>query len=141
MARAHTIPCISDIHRHTPLSWRFLSFYVVFDPIPSIKNQGFVVVHPLWFLLKLYERDQKCYNHSMSLSTHVSGYFWDINTDTATPRKHPRYYVSRILEEGNRKAVNWLFRLFGKSKVKRLFPTLRLSERSRNYWRYYFKLE
>jgi hypothetical protein len=74
----------------------------------------------------------------MSLSKNVSGYFWDINTDKANPKKHPKYYMSRILEVGDRKAVNWLFSIFGKNKIKKLLPTLRLSERSTNYWHHYF---
>jgi len=74
----------------------------------------------------------------MSLSAHIRGYFWDINPDTASPKKHPKYYMTRILEAGDKKAINWLLRMFGKNKVKKLLPTLRLSDRSTNYWRYYF---
>jgi hypothetical protein len=88
--------------------------------------------------LSLSEMPSKCYNQSMSLSTQIRGYFWDINPDTASPKKHPRYYITRILEEGNKRAVHWLFRMFGKSKVMNLLPTLRLSDKSANYWRYYF---
>ena len=75
---------------------------------------------------------------SMSLDTNIRRYFWDIDPDNADPKKHPKYYVSRILEFGNKKAINWLFRMFGRDKVKKLLPTLRLSERSTNYWHYYF---
>ena len=99
------------------------------------------VAHQLGDLARLYERHQECYNQSMSLSTQIRGYFWDIDTESASPKKHPRYYMTRILEEGNRQAVEWLFRTFGKSKVRTTFPSLRLSDRSKNYWRYYFKLE
>ena len=74
----------------------------------------------------------------MSLSPQISGYFWDIDPESANPKNHPKYYMSRILEVGNKKAVNWLFRRFGKNKVKRFLPTLRLSERSTNYWNHYF---
>jgi hypothetical protein len=74
----------------------------------------------------------------MSLSPQISRYFWDIDPDSANPKKHPKYYMSRILDVGNKKAVNWLFRVFGKDKVKELLPTLRLSERSTNYWHHYF---
>lgn len=86
----------------------------------------------------LYERVLECYNQSMSLSTHIRRYFWDIDPDSGSPKKHPRYYITRILEEGDWQAVNWLLRMFGKNKIKYLLPTLRLSDRSANYWRYYF---
>jgi hypothetical protein len=74
----------------------------------------------------------------MSLSPQISRYFWDIDPDNANPKKHPRYYMNRILEVGDKKAVNWLFRMFGRDKVKKLLPTLHLSERSTNYWHHYF---
>jgi hypothetical protein len=74
----------------------------------------------------------------MSLSTEIRGYFWDIDPEKATPKKHPKYYMTRILEEGNKKAVSWLFRMFGKNKVKSRLSSLRLSERSNNYWQHYF---
>jgi hypothetical protein len=87
--------------------------------------------------VKAYE----CYNNSMSLSTHISGYFWDIDPENTSPKKHPRYYMTRILEFGDKRAIKWLFRVFGKEKVKEALLTLRLSDRSANYWRYYFKLQ
>lgn len=76
----------------------------------------------------------------MEIDKNIQGYFWDINPDTASPKDHPRYYMTRILEMGNRKAVEWLFRVFGKPKIKQTLPKLRLSPRSANYWRYYFEL-
>jgi hypothetical protein len=76
----------------------------------------------------------------MGLPDPISNYFWDINTDTASPRKHPRYYMTRILEIGNKRAIRWLLRVFGRKKIREVLPTLRLSSRSANYWHYYFKL-
>ena len=75
----------------------------------------------------------------MSLIGYMRIYFWDINPDTASPKKHPRFYMQRILEYGDKKAVNWLFRIYGKRKIKEVLPTLKLSDRSANYWHYYFK--
>lgn len=74
----------------------------------------------------------------MVLNTHIKTFFWDIDPKKALPKKHPRYYATRILEMGDRQAVNWLFRLFGKKKIEELLPTLKLSARSANYWRHYF---
>ena len=74
----------------------------------------------------------------MTLSTHIRKYFWDVNADNASPQKHSKYYMTRILELGDWQVVKWLFDLFGKNKVKNLLPTLRLSNRSANYWHYYF---
>jgi hypothetical protein len=86
----------------------------------------------------LYMNLLKCYNQMMSLDAQVRGYFWDIDPESAIPKKHPKYYMTRILEEGDKQAVSWLFRMFGKNEVRKLLPSLRLSEKSTNYWQHYF---
>jgi hypothetical protein len=77
----------------------------------------------------------------MLLSSQIRGYFWDIDPHKASPKKHPRYYMTRILEYGDKKAVSWLFRVYGRKKVKEALPYLKLSARSANYWLYYFNLK
>ena len=92
-------------------------------------------------LTDFIDRSRNATINDMSLSPQVRGYFWDINTKKASPKKHPKYYMTRILEEGNREAVNWLFRVYSKKKIKEALPTLKLSDRSANYWHLYFKLK
>ena len=77
----------------------------------------------------------------MSLNTYIRGYFWDIDPVKALPKKYSKYYMTRILEYGNKKAVTWLFRVYGKKKIKEMLPILTLSDRSANYWNYYFKIK
>ena len=76
----------------------------------------------------------------MGMIRYIQKYFWDIDPKKAAPKKHPRYYSARILEKGDKRAVDWLFRVFGKKRVKRMLPGIKLSPKSANYWRRVFRL-
>jgi len=71
----------------------------------------------------------------MSLAPHIQKYFWDIDPQKASPKSHPEYYIQRILELGDERAVAWLKLVYGKKKIKSLVNTSRLSAKSRNYWK------
>ncbi len=71
----------------------------------------------------------------MPIASHIQKYFWEIDAKKATPKNHPQYYIKRILELGDKKAVSWLKRVFGKKKIKQVVLKTRLSLKSRNYWK------
>jgi hypothetical protein len=77
----------------------------------------------------------------MVLPRYIKKYFWDIDTNKAEPNSHKKYYVTRILDKGDKKAVSWLFKIFGKDEIKRNIELSRLSPRSANYWSRYFSGE
>lgn len=68
------------------------------------------------------------------LAAYIQKYFWDINPKKARPKKHPEYYIGRILEYGNEKAIEWLKFVFGKEKIKSAAQKARISKKSKNYW-------
>lgn len=70
----------------------------------------------------------------MPIPSYIGKYFWDINPKTASPKKHPEYYIKRILELGDRKAFNWAKLVFGKERIKRTVKMAKISSRARNYW-------
>lgn len=74
------------------------------------------------------------YNLLMSLAPYIQKYFWDINISKAQPKKHPEYYIERILEQGDKRAFLWAKRVFGIKKIKKVAKGARLSPRSKNYW-------
>lgn len=74
----------------------------------------------------------------MGLPKYISKFFWDIDSQKANPKNHKKYYISRILDIGDTKAVSWLFKLFGKNEVKKHVRTTKLSPRSANYWYKFF---
>jgi hypothetical protein len=71
----------------------------------------------------------------MPISEHIQKYFWDINPKKAAPKSHPEYYIQRILELGDEQAFEWAKRVYGKEKIKTVAKRVRLSEKSRNYWK------
>jgi hypothetical protein len=71
----------------------------------------------------------------MAIAKYVQKYFWDINPQKASPKSHPEYYIERILEFGDQKAVDWLKFVYGKKKMKLVVKKGRLSPRSQNYWK------
>lgn len=71
----------------------------------------------------------------MPLPSHIQKYFWDIDPKKAQPKKHPKYYMKRILELGDEKAIVWLKYVYGTKKIKRVALSARLSAKSKNYWR------
>lgn len=70
----------------------------------------------------------------MSIPSYIQKYFWDINPKTASPKKHPQYYIRRILELGDKRAFNWAKLVFGKARIKRVAGSARLSPKAKNYW-------
>ncbi len=80
------------------------------------------------------------YNFDMGLPKGLLKFFWDIDASSANPARHEKYYISRILEKGDKKAVTWLFGKFGKKTVKKSILSLKLSPRSANYWKKFFRL-
>jgi len=71
----------------------------------------------------------------MSVASYVQKYFWEIDPAKARPKSHPEYYIKRILEFGDRKAISWLKTVFGKKKIKQIAEKTHLSPKSQNYWR------
>ncbi|MBI2007467.1 MAG: hypothetical protein HYS83_02105 [Candidatus Blackburnbacteria bacterium] len=70
----------------------------------------------------------------MPIPTYLKRYFWDINPKTASPKKHPEYYIKRILELGDKRAFRWARLVFGRARIKNVARNARLSPRTRNYW-------
>lgn len=71
----------------------------------------------------------------MALASYLHKYFWDIDASQATPKKHPEYYIERLLELGNTKAIGWAKRVYGVDKIIKVArKSRRLSQKSRTYW-------
>ena len=75
----------------------------------------------------------------MPLASYLRKYFWDIDPKKAKPKSHPEYYIKRILELGDTTAFNWLKIVFGKKKIEEVLEKAKISSKSKNYWRFFFK--
>ncbi len=62
-------------------------------------------------------------------------YFWEIKFPDLDIQKSRVYFLRRILECGDEKAIAWLWRNFKKSEIKDFLIKYRgLSQKSANYW-------
>ncbi len=64
----------------------------------------------------------------------IRKYFWDIKIEKADPKKHPEYFISRILEFGDRKSFGWLKSFFGMEKIRKVVKSRKLTPKSQNFW-------
>lgn len=66
---------------------------------------------------------------------HLVSLFWDINAATFDPAAYPEYAIARVLEYGDRNAVDWLRQTFREDQIKQVIrEERRLSPRSANFW-------
>src|SRR3989338_11414063 len=62
-------------------------------------------------------------------------YFWDIDFEKLDIENHPFYVISRILNYGNKKAIQWMNRCFSRNEQIQTLCTRRdMSPRSANFW-------
>lgn len=74
-----------------------------------------------------------CYNLGMT-PQFIHKYFWDIKINKSDPKKHPDYFINRILEYGDKKSFIWLKSFFGMGKIRKVVKTGKLSPKSQNFW-------
>jgi hypothetical protein len=61
--------------------------------------------------------------------------FWDVDLDTFVPELYTEYTIFRVLELGDKAAVEWLRRMFPETQIRSLLSTEhRLSRKSANFW-------
>lgn len=72
----------------------------------------------------------------MPIPKYLHKYFWEIDLKKGIPKSHPEYYIKRILELGDKRAINWLFNTFGRKTVKKIAQNLRLSPKTKNFLPY-----
>lgn len=65
-------------------------------------------------------------------------YFWDVEFKKISPSRHLDFILSRIMNFGNMKAIQWMFKNVNENKLKDYVLRLggrQLDKRSRNFWR------
>jgi hypothetical protein len=66
---------------------------------------------------------------------HLVPLFWDINANDFEPSAYPEYTIGRVLEYGDKPAIDWLTQTFPEDQIKRVIrEERRLSPRSANFW-------
>lgn len=64
----------------------------------------------------------------------VTKLFWGDDLQELSWEKHQRYITQTILEQGNEVAVEWLLSLTPSHTLGAQLPTLRLSEKTHQFW-------
>lgn len=76
------------------------------------------------------------------IPTSLKRFFWDIRIEDANIANHKDYIVSRLLEFGDERAVDWLESHYATDEIAAVVRKSRsLSPKSRNYWRLKYHLK
>jgi hypothetical protein len=61
--------------------------------------------------------------------------FWDTNLENFLPEAYPDYTIFRVLELGDRAAVEWMRQTFSDEEIRRVLTSeQRLTEKSARFW-------
>ena len=62
--------------------------------------------------------------------------FWDVDPKTIDPEKNARYIIERILDFGEPKEVQWLFKRYPQIEIKRVMnlPRSQVDRKSKSLW-------
>ncbi|MBU1104723.1 hypothetical protein L6255_04170 [Candidatus Parcubacteria bacterium] len=75
----------------------------------------------------------------MEIPNYIQKYFWEAKLDNPAQKEFYPHLISRVLDLGDTKAVEWLFANFDKNLiVETLINSREISKKSANYWTYYF---
>jgi len=73
------------------------------------------------------------------IPSYVDKYFLADNLDQLDCQIHQQYITEKILNLGDKQAINWLFRQYKKSEIKAMLPDLKLNLKSKKFWELYFE--
>lgn len=78
----------------------------------------------------------------MKLPLFLKKYFWDIDFDNLNFKKREEFVILRILEYGDIKSTQWLFKNINKKRIKETILNQRvLSPKTTNFWCLFFNLK
>jgi len=75
----------------------------------------------------------------MKLPQVVAKYFWGDNLEELSFQKYQDYIASNILEQGDEKAISWLFKQISPQKLRKKLTSLNLSPKSARFWQLILK--
>lgn len=72
-----------------------------------------------------------------TLPDYVAKYFWGDDLDELSWEKHRKYIVQTLLNKGDGKAAGWLLDIVDSDTLRTELPSLKLDQRSANFWKFY----
>ena len=64
-------------------------------------------------------------------------YFWGDDLNQLNWQDHRQYITQTLLEKADKEAIAWLFKQSSKDQLLNELKTLKLSPKSRNFWKIY----
>ena len=81
-------------------------------------------------------------SEAKALPAHVSRLFWDTDPALIDLRRNQEAVIERVLEFGDLQDVRWVQTRYPGSAIARVLVSSKgLSERSRSFWKLWFRLE
>jgi len=78
----------------------------------------------------------------MNMPKYLELYFWDVSFEDLDHDKHQVFIIGRILNEGDHRAVAWLFKVYNDEAIRIAIKTSRnLSIKTARCWQNYFDLK
>jgi len=75
-----------------------------------------------------------------SSDKNLQSFFWETDLSKIDIERNKQYIIERILELGDRDAVQWLFSKFSLDDIKTTLETSRrISKKSKNFWLIFLK--
>ena len=69
-------------------------------------------------------------------------YFWDIDFSALRAEEYPEFVIDRILENGDKKAVQWMKKNFSSEQIKKtILSSKNLSPKSANFWAFIYNMD
>jgi hypothetical protein len=74
-----------------------------------------------------------------TLPPQAKKYFWGDDLSQLNWQNHQSYITQTLLDKGDVDSITWLFQQSSKKEVEKIMPTLKLSKKSRNFWKTYLE--
>lgn len=71
------------------------------------------------------------------LPVEITKYFWGDDLTQLSWENHQKYITQTLLEKGNQDSISWLFSKINKQNILEQLPELKLSPKSKNFWKIY----
>lgn len=65
-------------------------------------------------------------------------FFWGDNKTKLSFKNNKKYIIQTLLEKGDVNDVKWLFSHLNSLDIKSILPSLKLSNKSANFWKSFF---
>ena len=72
-----------------------------------------------------------------TIPAYITKYFWGDNIHELDLQKNKQYIIQTILDKGDQEAIKWLFSLIDQKSIKDDLLKLRLSKKSKHFWKIY----